>query len=366
MKVAVLGAGNIGFASAAWLSHHGHVPLLWAPHEHEIAALASPARRLTYHGVIDGDCRPNVTGAIDVAARGADAILLCIPGYGHRQVMDALAPHVAPGQPVIINSSCSLSALYLSKLLARRGVSAPIVTWGTTLLTARRRGESEVAIMAARKFVHVATLPARANDAALALCTQLFGDRFRAQENILATSLININPIAHLGLALCNVTRIEYREAWPQYHYMTPGVANLILSLEQERQALARAFGLTLHSIEAHFQQSFDIPDHSLSDIAAQLHRRRGGPPGPTDMNTRFILEDTPYGLAFAEAVARQAGMTLPQHTSAINLASAIWRRDLRAANNLLAPLALEAMTRETFERYIHNGFQPRRQAACH
>ncbi|MCW2485289.1 NAD/NADP octopine/nopaline dehydrogenase family protein [Candidatus Symbiopectobacterium sp. NZEC127] len=356
MKIALLGAGNIGFASAAWLCHHGHQTVLWARDAHTLAGISHAHSGLHYTGVIEGECRPAVTTDIAAAVRGADAVLLCVPGYGHRAVMEALAPHLTTGQPVIINSACSLSALFLSQLLAQRAIRAPIITWGTTAFTARRKAENGVTLMTARRCVHVATLPAAHNAEAIALCEQLFGKRFQPQSNILATSLININPIAHLGLALCNVTRIEHQERWPQYHYMTDGVANLILALEQERQALAQAFGLRLHSIEAHFQQSFDVSCRTLSEIAAELHRRRGGPPGPTDMNTRFILEDTPYGLVFAEAIARKAGIALPLHSASITLASAVWQCDLRAQNDVLPSLELDALSLADFTRSLQEG----------
>ncbi|MCG8710260.1 NAD/NADP octopine/nopaline dehydrogenase family protein [Brenneria sp. 4F2] len=359
MKVAILGAGNIGFASTAWLSWSGHHPILWSPAADDLTRLQANNNLLSFTGVISGQCRPEIGADIDYVVDAADVIFICVPGYAHKTVIDAIVPLLRNGQPVIINSACSLSALYLSKRLAERRISAPIITWGTTVLTARRQANGrEVAIMAIRKFVHVATLPMRENQDAIALCTTLFGPRFRPQRNTLATSLININPIAHLGLALCNVTRIEREENWPQYHYLTPGVANLINALEQERQLLARRFGLALHGIEEHFQQSFNIPQTRLADIAAELHRRRGGPAGPISMDTRFILEDTPYGLVFAEAVARKADINLTLHSSVINVAAAIWKKDLRRENNILPELGLEAMSLADFNQVISGGYR--------
>ncbi|MBO8136395.1 MULTISPECIES: NAD/NADP-dependent octopine/nopaline dehydrogenase family protein [Dickeya] len=358
MKVAILGAGNIGLASAGWLAHAGHTPVLWSAVADELLALQQAGGLLTCSGVLAGQYRLTITPDIAKAVADAQAVLLCVPGYGHRAVMDALAPHLQPGQSVIINSACSLSALYLADRLAARGLTLPIITWGTTLLTARRQPDGHsVALMAARQFVDVATVPVTHNAQSIALCAGLFGARFRAQSDVLATSLININPIAHLGLALCNVTRIERHESWPQYHYLTDGVARLIGALERERQQLAAAFDLSLHSIEEHFRQSFDLPQQELADIAAELHRRRGGPAGPQTLDTRFILEDTPYGLVFAETIARYAGLPLPLHTAAIHVASAIWGQDLRRQNNILPALALDTLSPDAFRRRIRQGY---------
>ncbi|MFX6040405.1 hypothetical protein ABTE96_20775, partial [Acinetobacter baumannii] len=85
-------------------------------------------------------------------------------------------------------------ALYLSKLLAARGVSVPIVVWGTTVTTGRLRSPTEVAVATVRQKVDVATLPETAIDAGHALCTTLFGDRFVKRDGLLAIALSNLNP----------------------------------------------------------------------------------------------------------------------------------------------------------------------------
>jgi opine dehydrogenase len=128
---------------------------------------------------------------------------------------------------------------------------------------------------------------------------------------------------------------------------MTPAVARLIEVLDGERRALAQAFGTEVRPIEQHFHRSFDVPLTSLAEIAAELHRRRGGPPGPTTLDTRFVLEDVPFGLAFYAAVARIAGVAVPNIEAATTVLSAAYGIDLRSANPLLAPLRLADTTRE-------------------
>lgn len=358
MKIAILGTGGIGLATAAWLCHYGHEPVLWSPSGNGTADLKIPGNRLYYSGVIEGECLPLIANDVSDAITGADAVFIAAPGNAHRHVMETMVPWIRNGQTVIISSVCSLSALYLSKLLHNRGVEAPVVTWGTTVLTARRLSGTGVKIMTARSSLHVATLPVSKNAEGLEICRTLFGDRFAPQTNVLATSLININPIAHLGLALCNVTRIERQEIWPQYHYMTEGVSRLIMGLEQERLALAQAFGLSIHGVEEHFHRSFDVPLAPLSEIAATLHASRGGPPGPTNMNTRFIMEDVPFGLVFCEALAKTVAVDVPLHSSAINLASQIWGIDLRAQNDLLSELAIDRLGKDSLNEFIRAGWK--------
>lgn len=62
-------------------------------------------------------------------------LFLALPAYGHKSVIDALAPHIREGQPVVISSHASLGTLYLAGLLDDRGISAPITAWDTTVVT---------------------------------------------------------------------------------------------------------------------------------------------------------------------------------------------------------------------------------------
>jgi opine dehydrogenase len=199
--------------------------------------------------------------------------------------------------------------------------------------------------MTRRTQLGLSALPCARIADALAIASALFGDVFVPQDNVLASTLTNINPVAHGPLALFNWTRIERAELWPQYHYMTPQVARVIERLDAERLALARAFGLEVRTIEEHFAKSFGTTSATLADIAAELHAKRGGPPGPVDTSTRFIAEDMPFGLAFCEVLGRIAGVAMNSTRSVVDAAALIAGRDLRAGNDLIAALRLDNET---------------------
>jgi opine dehydrogenase len=123
---------------------------------------------------------------------------------------------------------------------------------------------------------------------------------------------------------------------------MTPRVAAVIERLDAERLALARAFGLEVRTIEMHFAQSFGTQAAKLADIAAELHAKRGGPPGPTDVDTRFLAEDVPFGLVFQAALGRLAGVATPATQAVIDMAELVTGRALSGENDLLPRLGLE------------------------
>ena len=342
-RVGIAGAGAIAFASAAWLRQAGHTVTLWSPGGQGAEALRT--RPLEAAGVLA--CSASVDVADDAAqlCQASDVLLLALPVNGHRRVMDALLPFLRHGQAVIVSSMASLSSLYLYENATRAGLRITVASFGTTVLTARRESATQVRVMTRRQAVGVSALPGGDVAEVLGLCTALFGGSFFAQDNTLASALANVNPQSHGPLAVFNWTRIERAENWPQYHCMTPGVARAIEALDLERLAVARAFGIELGPIEAHFARSFGTASARLEDIAAELHAKRGGPPGPVRTDTRYVSEDMPYGLAFVEALGRIAGVPTPATRTIVDAASLVNGIDYRQQNDLLAPLGLAGET---------------------
>jgi opine dehydrogenase len=95
--------------------------------------------------------------------------------------------------------------------------------------------------------------------------------------------------------------------------------------------------------------------------MAAAIHRERNGPPGPTSLDTRFVIEDTPFGLVPLVALARQAGIAVPLHEAGIVLFSALYGRDFRGENDLLPALDLEDLNPEDLRALVRD---PRSHAA--
>ena len=239
-KVGIAGAGSVAMATAALLHDNGHDPMLWSPSGKGTAALADGGK-LIANGALDAAFRPRLADGAQRLVRDNDVLILALPAYGHKAVMDSIAPHVRDAQHVIISSHASLGAIYLMQLLARRGVTAPLTAWGTTAVTARRRSGSEVRINTVRSLIDLCTVPDSRAQEGLALCRRLFGDRFQSRDGLLAISLSNLNPQNHMGIALGNMTRMERGETWSQGRNVTPNTGRLLEALDQERLAIARA-----------------------------------------------------------------------------------------------------------------------------
>ena len=348
LSVAIAGAGPVGRATAAYLAHHGVPVSLWSPSGASTQALASPTvpgwGRLAYEGALSGTTEIAIAGSAQ-ALSDADVVVIALPGHAYPVVLPRLIPHLHARQTVIVSGALSLVPLWIHERAGRPGARPVVAGWGTTLATARHAGPSAVRINTLRSRFEVASIPGRRAGTVLDTCRTLFGDRFVPVENILATALLNVNPIAHVAEVLPNLTRIEKRENWPLFDHLTPAAARIGEAADRERQAIARAFGFTVRSIHQHTHLSYHVALGSYADMAAAVHAKYGGPPGPTTLEHRYLLEDVPYGLAFYEALARIVDVPVPHLSAAITLFSTACDRDFRRENPLLADLRLDGLT---------------------
>jgi opine dehydrogenase len=356
MRVSILGAGAIAYGLAAYLAEAGHAPTLWSPSGERTKALAA-GELLRATGAIEATVPVRIARSCEDAIANAEVVLIALPAYGHKMVMDAAAPYLRDGIPVIISSHSSFGALYLSRQLAERGVRLPIIVWGTTLVTGRQQGLTEVHVATIRQKLDVATLPFQAQDKGLELCTTLFGDRFVKRDGLLAIALSNLNPQNHLGIALLNLTRMEKAEQWSQGGNVTPAVGRLIEALDAERLAIAAHFGIAVRTVEEHFSLSFHVPMGSVSEMNQEMDRQGRGGFGPTTIESRYILEDVPFGLLPTVFLGKISGHPAVLHESGISILSAAYGRDLKGDNDLLPALGIEALTAADLENLCRTGF---------
>lgn len=338
MNLGIAGAGAIAMGYAALALTNGHSASVWSPSNSRTEELRSGSP-LKITGAIDGDFHPGVCTSAAELAR-FDVIVLALPAYGYRHVLDSLAPHIEPRHTIIFSGHLSFAALYLAKKLVRHGIQIPIAVWNTSVLTSKARSPNQVRIGAIRSKVDIATVPVRFADKALALCVELFGDRFVQKDDLLTIALSNLNPQNHMGIALCNLARIERGEAWGQNSNVTPAVGRLLEALDRERVAIAAAFGKEVRTIADHYSMSFDVAGDTVAAMSEKLVERGSDPMGPRDAETRYVLEDVPFGLVPTVLLAKMVNVDAPLHQSGIAILSACYGRDLSKDNDLLPALS--------------------------
>ncbi len=337
MRLAIIGAGAIGPACAALAIARGHEVAIWSR-----SAADGLRDGLTAEGAIAGRFAPAVAREPGAVFDGADAALIAVPAYALPMLLPPLAAVLPASLPVLIAPAASLAPLVLDKLMAARGLRerAPIGALATTPVTARRLAPDHVRIGTIRSALEIGAVPARAAAGLGGLAEALFGNAYATAADALQAAMINANPIAHAALALTNVTRIEREEDWRQYAMMTPACCRLMEALQAERDALAASFGFVLPSIALCFHRANGVPLGPLAEMTRAIDATRGAVLGPKTLETRYVTEDVPFGLAFYLRVAAARGVPMPLTESVVRALEALWRRGLRD-NPLLEALDL-------------------------
>lgn len=352
-RIGIVGAGSIALGTAALLHQNRFAAMLWSPSGGSTQIFETQPLRA--HGVLEAEFTPEIARSAQELAQTCDALILCLPANGHKMVMDALVPHIRDGQHVLISSHASFGALYLMRELAARGVAAPISAWGTTIVSGRRQGAT-VRVNTVRSRVDICTIPESASSEALSLCQSLFGDRFQPREGLLAITLSNLNPQNHLGIALCNITRMERAEDWSQGQNVTPKVGRLMEQLDLERLEIAKALNLDVKTIFEHFHQSFHVPMGTISAMNQDMHTHGYSGLGPVTADSRYVTEDAPYGLVVTAALGRLAGKPAILHEAGIQIFSAMYGRDFTQENDLLNELDIECFSLADLQHAARTG----------
>jgi opine dehydrogenase len=357
MRVSIVGAGAIAYGTAALLAKAGHEASLWSPSGKRTVDLAA-GQPLVATGAITGSYAPRIATSIAEAIAEAGVVVFALPGNGHKLAFDAAAPHIRDGQPLIISSHLSFGALYLNKLLVARGIRSPIIALATTISTGRQLSSTAVHVGTVRQKVDMATLPASAIDEGYALCARLFGNRFVKREGLLAIALSNVNPQNHLGIALLNLTRMERAEEWSQAGNVTPTVGRLIEALDIERLAIAKAFNLRVRTVQEHISLSYSLPLGTVAEMNQEKYRQGSGVSGPKTVNSRYVLEDMPFGLLPTVLLGQLTDNAATLHEAGMAILSAAYGRNFAQQNDILPQLDLQRISVPELQRLARTGFQ--------
>jgi len=350
MKVAVVGAGAGGAAAAAELITAGHDVRLWTRSSATLAAFVEQGG-VAYEGVLgEGLARPRLmTSELAQAIDAAHVILVCLPTFAHGDVSCALA-RTGAHVPVVLNPGHTGGALEVCHIFHTLGVTPPpIAEFSTLTYVARKHAAGRVTISGAAKSVRLAALPGGA--AALAAAQALF-PRANAMRDVLACDLANVNLVLHapgavLGAAWVEATRGDFTF---YVEGMTPGVARVMRALDNERRAVAHAFGHELPSLIAEMQaigtveaSARDLDDFVGAIAAGQANRRIKA---PDSLAHRYYREDFGHGLLPFTVLAAIAEVDVPVAAGLLRIAQTLLGVDLAAHGRTAERMGIAGLDR--------------------
>ena len=245
-----------------------------------------------------------------------------MPASAHADIAWACAPYLRDSQTVLLLPGRTGGALEFRRTLRAAGCHADILLGeaNTFPMAARCVGPAEATVFGTKDKIEVAALPAFRTDELVQKCRALL-PMLTAAPSVLHTGLGNVGAILHPTILLGNSERIARGESFDFYcDGVTPHVAALLTAADAERLSVARAYGVSVPSIQRWIEAAYAHEGRSMRE-AVSGNPAYVGIKAPTTLNHRYLWEDVPTGLCPMLSLGQAAGLTLPTLTGLVKLA---------------------------------------------
>jgi opine dehydrogenase len=361
-RVAIVGAGNGGCAAAVDLTRRGFEVRLCGRSAATIAPLQARGG-IEHEGVLGDGFTPiaAITTDTGTAIRGSDAVLVMGPTQAHRDMAQAIAPHLEPSQVFFAAPGHTLTLL--AHTLREAGHRRPVTCESSTLPYICRKVTNErVKVSRRAAKLSFAAFPATRTAELAARLTPLF-PALSPVGSLLDTVFPYTNAIHHPPALLCNIGRVESTGGDYCHYYdgITPSVGRIIDALDGERRAVAAAFGCHVESLPEYFFQLGYTDEHGRAGGTAYSTFHNSEPnrwiKAPASVDHRFFNEDIPYGLVPLTELGRLAGIALPACHAVIALASIAAGQHYDKAGLTLQRMGIAGLTIAELKTLLARGY---------
>jgi opine dehydrogenase len=368
-SLTILGGGNTAFAAAANLTLRGFdVTLCEIPSFEAMLAPIRESQTIRLDGVAErGAGRlARVTTDVGRALGENELVLLIVPAYAHRPFAEACAAHLRRGQIVVLTPG-TLGTLEFAQILASAGrpvreLGVALAETDTAPYVCRKLTPDSAHIWGGVSGLGLGVCPATETQRVTAALAGVFTrdgksgseTAVRSYPNVLACGLSAMNPVVHPAGVLLNAGRVEYARG-DFYFYeegVTPAVCDVIYALDAERRAIGRALGFELQPVDDAFHAAGFGPKGDLwatingSRMLTQLR-------APGAIQTRWLTEDVPYGLAAWASLADQLGVETPVMDALVKLGLVVTHLDGHPAGRGARELGLAGMSVAEMIQYV-------------
>jgi len=352
----IIGAGHAGYSVIGRLGTWGYRVRVLDIDGPKVAAIAANGGLHVEGG--DTDFAPVELATTDPAAalQGADVIVVCTYGTEHARVAEMIAPFLEDGQTILLLQGNMAGALVVRRALGRAGCRArvDVADMDSSPFQAAPLAHDRVRLTGIKAKWHVAALPSSRTAAVL----ERVGAAFRgmvAAPNLLYTGFSDLGGVFHVGGIITNVSRVEDAGVYHFYSSnMVPSVCNLLLRLDAERVAIARAFDVSVPDAVSWLATTYNMKPTSLHDMLHALAETAYKySPAPKSLTHRFLVQDVACTLVPFAALGRAANTPSPTIDAAIEIAGALTRRDFWQEGRSLEALGIADMTVEQIVEHI-------------
>lgn len=370
-KIAVLGAGNGGYAMAADLSMVGYEVNLYEYKDFagnlkpiidkdgiEMISrtpagkeLALPAGGKTGFVKIKG----KITSDAKEAIKNTEIIMLVVPAFGREVFIREFAPYLEDGQIIVIWPGY-FGALQCAKLLKDLKVTKNVIIVETESLiyNCTKLGGAKIYNKGTKDSIFISALPAKDNKRVFEKLNKIY-PQFKLADNVLKTTLANGNPSLHPMSVLLNLYRVE-RKFYPfdeklnkpveKAYDITPGMARVMEAVDKEKLAIGEKLGVRIPTIQTQIEAFYGAKGNNLYEtvLNCYAYEVQGA---PTSLEDRYVTEDVPFGLVPFALLGEQIGVPIDNVKAMATIGCAVtgknfWEKGMNMEKAGLAGMSAE------------------------
>jgi len=351
-KIAIMGAGNGGYAMAADLSMVGYEVNLY-----EYPAFADNLKPIIEEGGIEIISRTpagkelelpaggktgfvKIKGKVTSNAREAiedtEIIMLVVPAFGRESFIRDFASYLENGQIIVVWPGY-FGALQCAKLLKDLDINKKVSIAETESLiyNCTKLGGNKIYNKGNKDNLFVSVLPGTDKQEVFQKLKKIY-PQFKLSENVLQTTLANGNPSLHPQSVLLNLYRVE-RKFYPfdeklnkpveKAYDVTPGMARVMEAVDREKVAIGEKLGIKVPSIKTQIEAFYGAKGSNLYEtlLNCYAYEVQGA---PTTIEDRYVTEDVPYGLVSYALLGEQIGVPVDNLKAMAYIGCAVTGKD--------------------------------------
>jgi opine dehydrogenase len=362
MKVAILGAGHGGLATAGHISMKGHSVNLFSFYGKELDPVSAKGG-IQVDGDVEGFASMNlITTGIDEAVNGVDLIMVIMPALAHRNVASLLAGCISDGQTLLMSPGRTGGALEVYDVFRRYQVKKQVVMGEcqTFLYATESRGPAHVEIMKVKNRVRAAALPARDTGELLDRMNQVYPE-YAPASNVLETSINNTGAVVHPAPMLMNSGLLERSARGEDLRYYKDIISKFVCDqvmekIDREKSRVAEHFGLPVLDIRKWYQECYGVTGETIYDILQNNTYYMGFSAPEHVLAYHHVLDEVPNSLVPLARLGTLAGVATPMIRAIVDLASAALDYDFWREGRSLEKLGLDGLSVEDAVSFVTEG----------
>lgn len=319
MKATIIGAGNIGMATCAYLLNLGYDVTLYTRFENKAMKLRSEG--LYSQGAITGHFGLKACSSYEEALSDAEYIFITTLSNNHLDVFKAIKPYLKKGQRIIVfngNWGAFEAKVYYKDFLRNNEII--LAETGAMIFMANAYEIGKVNVLGIKNQVSISTINPDDVDILINDLKNIF-PQLKKKNSIYETSLSATNPVIHVPLTIFNLARIEEGQDFSFYgEGVSKSAIAYIEAIDTERVSIAMKIGFKCPSILESINSFFDIKFDNLYD-ALNKNETYIKAKAPKSLSHRYITEDIPYGIVPIVKLGKVLGIDTKYSEAIVNLA---------------------------------------------